>query len=68
MKLVKTYVADSNVPSNAEIADCIDIATTEDCIVRLEWFFPYSGKHSADITYEMSLEEVKSKISKRYSV
>ena len=68
MKLVKTYVADSKIPSDEEIVECIEIASKEGCIVRLEWFIPYNGKHSVDITHNMYIDDIKSKVHRHYSV
>ena len=43
MKFVKEYQCDSRTPSDEEINECLDIAEKEDCIVKLRWYFPYSG-------------------------
>ncbi len=68
MKLIKNYKCDSSTPSDEEIKEGLDIASTEHCIVRLNWFFPYSGHYHMDITEGMTFEECKEKLPKRYPV
>lgn len=68
MKLVQSYRADGRTPTDDEINQCIEIANREDCIVHLEWFYPYSGKYSVDINKGTTYETVKNKLPKCYSV
>lgn len=68
MKLVKEYLCDNRTPDNEEIKECIDIVNSEDCIVKLKWFFPYSGWYELKISKGMTFEECKNKLPKRYPV
>ncbi len=66
MKLIKEYLCDDHIPSDEEILQGIEIANSEDCIVRLKWFFPYSGQYKLHITKGMTLEDCKDKLPKCY--
>ena len=68
MKLIKEYECDARTPSDEEILHGIEIANSEDCIVKLKWFFPYSGWYSLSIQKGMSFEECKNKLPKVYPV
>lgn len=68
MKLVQNYRADGTTPTDDEINQCIKIANREDCIVQLEWFFPYSGRYSVDIVKGMTYETVKNKLPECYPI
>lgn len=68
MKLVKEYECDNRTPSDEEILQSIEIANTEDCIVKLKWFFPYSGWHSLHITKGMTFEDCQEQLPKYYPV
>lgn len=68
MKLVRNYRTDGKTPTDDEINQCIEIANREDCIVHLEWFFPYSGRYKVDIIKGMTYETVKNKLPKYYPV
>lgn len=68
MRLIKDYQCYGNVPTDSEIKEGIEIANKEDCIVRIFWEFPYSGKYSISITEGMSLEECKEQLPKCYPV
>ena len=68
MKLVKEYECDSSRPEDEEIKECIEIANNEDCIVRLKWFFPYSGWYKLNVTKGMTFEECQDKLPKCYPV
>ena len=69
MKLVKDYMCDDIRPTDEEILECIDIANKEEnCIVRLNWYFPYSGKYKLEINKGDTFEECKSKLPKSYPV
>lgn len=68
MKLVQNYRADERIPADYEINQCIEIANREDCIVHLEWVFPYSGRYSVDIIKGITYEVVKNKLPKCYQI
>ena len=68
MKLVQNYRADESTPTDDEINQCIEIANREDCIVHLEWFFPYSERYSVDIIKGMTYEVIKNKLPECYPV
>ena len=68
MKLVQNYRADGRTPTDDEINQCIEIANRDDCIVCLEWYFPYSGRYSVNIVKGTTYEEVKNKLPKCYPV
>lgn len=68
MKLIKNYKCDNTTPTNEEIQEGMRIAQSEDCIVRLNWFFPYSGHYKLDISTDMTFEDCKSKLPKCYPV
>lgn len=68
MKFVKEYQCDSRTPSDEEINECLDIAEKEDCIVKLRWYFPYSGWYERYIKKGMTFEECKNSLPKRYGV
>ena len=68
MKLVKEYLCDDSIPNDEEIKECIEIANAEDCIVKLKWFFPYSGWYELKVSKGMTFEECKSKLPKCYPV
>lgn len=68
MKLIKEYLCDSSVPKDTEIKECIEIANREDCIVKLRWFFEYSGWYELNITKGMTFEECEDKLPKYYPV
>ncbi len=68
MKLIKNYQCDSRTPSDDEIQQAINISNSENCIVKLSWFFPYSGNYSLSVYPNMSFEECKNKLPKTYPV
>ena len=68
VKLIKEYVSDLMVPSTGEILECLYIAESENCIVRLNWFFPCSGWYKLDIKKDMTLEYCLDKLPKNYGV
>lgn len=35
MKLIKEYLCDNQTPSDAEIMECLEIVSKEDCVVKL---------------------------------
>ena len=67
MRLVKEYRCDDRTPSDDEIRECLEIVK-EDCIVKLRWYFPYSGWYELFIDSSMTFEECKNKLPKRYGV
>lgn len=68
MKLVKEYLCDDGTPSDEEIRKVLEIVKKEDCIVKLRWFFPYSGRYELYITKDMSFEECMDALPKCYPV
>lgn len=68
MKLVKEYLCDDSLPNEEEIKECMEIANEEDCIVRLRWFFTYSGWYELNIIKGMTFEECKDGLPKYYPV
>lgn len=68
MKLIKNYKCDNTTPTNEEIREGMCIAQSEDCIVRLNWFFPYSGHYKLDITSGMTFEDCCDKLPKIYPI
>lgn len=68
MKLVQSYRADGRIPTDDEINQCIEIVNRDDCIVNLEYYFPYSGRYSVDIVKGMTYTEIKNKLPKCYPV
>lgn len=68
MKLVKEYLCDNRIPSDEEIKECIEIAKSEDCVVKLKWFFPRNGWHERYIKTNMTFEEIKDSLPTVYGV
>ena len=68
MKLVKEYLCDNRTPSDEEIKECIEIAKSEGCVVKLKWLFPYNGWHERYISPDMTFEGVKSSLPTTYAV
>ena len=68
MKLIKEYLCDDRMPTDDEIWEALQIANKEDCLVKLRWFFPYSGRYELHITKDMSFEECKDTLPKCYPV
>ena len=66
--VVKEYWIDDSHPSDDSIMDGIRIANAENCIVRINWHFPYSGSYCLTIRKEMTFEECKSKLPRCYPV
>ena len=68
MKYIKEYLCDKRTPSDEEIRDCLEIVSKEDCIIKLTWFYPYSGWHKLLIKNGMTFEECKDKLPKIYGL
>ena len=68
MKLVKEYLCDKRTPSDEEIREAIEVANNDNCIVKLRWFFPYNGWHELYVEKNMTFEQCKEKLPKRYGV
>lgn len=68
MKLVKEYLCDGRIPSDEEIRECLEIVNKEDCIVKLTWFFTYSGWYKLFVKNGMTFEECKDKLPKVYGL
>lgn len=68
MTKVKEFICDNRTPSDKEIEEAINVASTEDCVVRLLWVFPYSGNYEVLIYPYTPVEEVKRQLPKKYCV
>lgn len=67
MRLVKEYICDNYYkPSDDEIKECMQIVKNENCVIKLVWFF--NGWHHILITSDMTLEDCKKKLPRRYPV
>ena len=68
MKLIKEYMCDNRTPSDYEITKCLKIVKEEDCIVKLMWFYPYSGWYNMTIRNGMTFEDCKAQLPECYPV
>ena len=69
MRLIKEYLSDYNTPSEAELMKCIEILDKEPyTVIKLKWFFPYSGWYEVIIDNTMTLEEIQNRIPTVYGV
>lgn len=68
MKQIKKYQCDSTAPTDTELRDCISLAKSDHCIIRLIWYFPLIGGYSIDITEDTTFEDCKDMIPKYYPV
>lgn len=68
MRLVKEYICDDRKPTDDEIFQAILIAENNDCMVRLMWYVPYYGWSQLMIDKNMTLEDCKEKLPRRYPV
>ena len=68
MKEIKEYLCDGVTPSDDEITESLKTVKNEDCIVKLIWFFPYSGRYELIVKNGMTFEECKDKLPKVYGV
>lgn len=68
MKEIKEYLCDGRKPTDDEIREGIIIADTENCVVKLNWFYPYSGNYDLCIIPGMSFDECQKKLPKCYPV
>ncbi len=66
MKQIKEYLCDDKKPTDDEINNGVMIANSENCVVKLTWFVPYSGHYRLYITPGMSIEECREKLPRRY--
>lgn len=67
MKLIKEYLCNGH-PSDDEIIESLEILAKEDCIIKLTWFIRYNGWHKIFIKKDMTLEECKDRLPKRYGL
>lgn len=67
MKEIKDYECKYQ-PSEEEIRLGMNIASENDCIVNLKWFFPYSGWYKIRIEKDTTFEECTKQIPKCYPV
>lgn len=68
MKLIKEYMCDNETPSNKEIEEAVNIATAENCIVKLYWYYPYSGDYVVCIKPNATVKEVKEQLPRCYPI
>ena len=61
---IKQFKTAFVTPSDDEIREGIAIADRERCIVRIDYFVPYSGMYNLDIEPGSTLEGCRSRISK----
>ena len=57
MQRIKQYKTSFVVPSDDEIREGIEIARHDNCIVRINFFLPYSGYYHLDIDPKSTFEE-----------
>ena len=65
---VRNFKCDSSTPSEDEIREGVQIANEAGCIVRLNWFFPYSGNYRLDIMPGNTFEDCVQQLPKCYPV
>lgn len=68
MRKIIEYQSDYNNPSREEIEEAVKIANLDQSIVKLKWYFPYSGNYSVLIYPEDSIEDIENKIPRTYGV
>ena len=68
MKPIKEFMCDYTKPSDKEIEEAVSIASTEDCVVKLYYNYPYSGNYKVYVHPNETVEEVKEKLPKCYAV
>ena len=68
MLQIKHFKTAFVTPSDDEIREGIEIAKEEGCIVRIDYFVPYSGQYHLDIDPESTFETCYSRVHRRYSV
>ena len=66
MKRIKEYKCDGRTPTDKELLMSIKIASDDNCIVKLNWFFPYTGNYSIEISSDMTLDMCKERLPKFY--
>lgn len=62
MRVKKIFHCDSNIPSDTEILECIQISKLEDCAVELQWYVEWSGWYSIIIDSSKSFLDYKRQI------
>lgn len=65
---IKEYKCKNGIPSSDEIKRGIDISNSSKCLVRINWFFPYSGQYYLDILPGMTYEDCMAELPKVYPV
>lgn len=56
------------MPSDDEIRESIEIARREECIVRIDYFVPYSGQYHLDIDPESTFDGCYACVHRSYPV
>lgn len=67
MREVRTFKCETT-PTRDEILYGISIATENDCIVTLQWYYSYSGNYTVDIEPNDTYENVLFKLPTFYPV
>lgn len=65
---IENYQCDGTAPTKEEVRQCVEISTSSGCIVRLNWYFPYSGAYQLSVEPGMTYEECIEKLPKVYPV
>ena len=63
----RIYVCDG-IPLDEDIFKAIEIVQQNKCLIRLEWFVPYSGHYHAMVALDSTLESVKKQIPRVYGI
>ena len=61
-------VLDRQSPSVEDIAEAIFCARVNNCLVKIEWCIPYSGKYSRVVHGDSNVQEIKDSLPKVYGV
>jgi len=68
LQQIKHFKAAFVTPSDDEIREGIDIARKEKCIVRIDYFVPYSGQYHLDIDPESTFDACYAFVHRGYPV
>lgn len=65
---IKEYQCGDTAPTKEDVRQCVGISTSTNCIVRLNWYFHYSGPYSLNVKPGMICEEYIERLPKIYPV
>lgn len=68
MKRIIEYQCDGNVPTSGEIEEALRVAVAENAIVKLNWYFPFSGGYSVLVYPEDTFTDVENRLPRTYGV